>query len=61
MKHLRVNVSKNQRKIKKLRTWSKNRFVLFFCLQVSIGTTKSEVRLVCVNIHFNRNKPSLIA
>ena len=36
---LRVNASKNQRKIEKLRTWSKNRFVPFFCLQVAIGTT----------------------
>ena len=30
LKRLRVNVSKNQRKMTKSRTWLKNRFVPFF-------------------------------
>ena len=36
---LRVNVSKNKRKITKSRTLLKKSFRLIFCLQVAIGTT----------------------
>ena len=51
------DLRKKSKKNGKIMDMVKNSFLLIFCLQVAISTSLSEMRLGCVNIHFDGNKP----